>query len=109
MTIEEIRMALETCPIEYSAHCLKRMLERGIKRADVLECIYKGKIIEDYPLDVNNVSTDSFPSCLILGVRWSDNKHIHVVLGYNGNKILIISVYYPDLTHWMEDYETRRK
>ncbi|AOZ97922.1 DUF4258 domain-containing protein [Butyrivibrio hungatei] len=109
MNIVDIRNAITKCPIEYSAHCFKRMLERGITRANVIECINNGEIIEDYPLQVENKSAESFPSCLILGMRVADNTQIHVVVGYNGYKLLIISVYYPDLEHWSEDYKTRRK
>jgi hypothetical protein len=38
-----------------------RLRERGIKRADVINCIQSGEIIEQYLDDM------PFPSCLILG------------------------------------------
>ena len=52
MTIEELRSAVTAgIPIEYKAHCLKRMLERNISRHDIINCIMYGEIIEDYPLE----------------------------------------------------------
>ena len=99
----------ENTPIEYTAHCLKRMLERDISRADIINCILHGEIIEDYLLDEKNTFENSFPSCLILGLKSDGDTKIHIVVGYNGKKILIISACYPDSKHWMDDYRTRRK
>ena len=110
MIIEEIREALVAgIAIEYTAHCQKRMLERDILRADIRNCILKGEIIEDYPLDGGNVSEKSLPSCLILGCRVSKQDPVHIVIGFNGKKILVISACYPDQQHWMEDNKTRRR
>ena len=48
MQIEDLRNALQQgVVVEYKAHCQKRMLERGITRADIIECIQKGEIIEE--------------------------------------------------------------
>jgi hypothetical protein len=109
MNIEEIRDAIRSgVPMEYSVHCQKRMLERDISRNDIKNAVFVGEIIENYPLEGEHVSEESLPSCLVLGVKSSDDKKIHVVLGFNGRKILFISVYYPDLFHWNDDCKTRR-
>jgi hypothetical protein len=84
------------------------MLERDISRNDVRNVIFTGEIIEDYPLDEEQSTKESLPSCLILGLKLSEAQKIHVVLGYNGKKILLISAYYPDMIHWNEDCKTRR-
>lgn len=42
----------------------------------------KGEIIEDYPLDEFNISTESYPSCLLLGITVIEQKALHVVIGY---------------------------
>ncbi|MBE5905438.1 MAG: DUF4258 domain-containing protein [Lachnospiraceae bacterium] len=94
--------------VEYTKHCLTRMMERDITRADIRKVIMQGEIIEDYPLDENNTSEKSFPSCLIMGYRDCDNRVIHVVVGFNGSRIIVISAYYPDSEHWLYDYKTRR-
>lgn len=93
--------------VEYSVHCMKRMLERSISRADVIDCILTGEIIEDYPMQ-DEGDGSSLPSCLILGIRQCDDKMIHVVIGYSKSKILIITAYYPDDIHWLSDGKTRR-
>lgn len=109
MTISEIRNAfISGIPVEYKMHCLKRMLERDISRKDVENCILHGEIIEDYPLDESNMSASSYPSCLILGMSIQENDIIHVVIGYNGDTIIIITAYRPDLDHWENDFKTRR-
>ena len=51
MDINELRNAfMSGTPVEYKAHCQKRMLERNISRKDIADCIMNGEIIEDYPL-----------------------------------------------------------
>ncbi len=109
MDIKSIRQAIsDNEPIEYTAHCQKRMLERDITRADIINCIFNGEIIEDYPLEEGNSSDNSFPCCLILGWKEKEHAAIHIVVGYNGKKILMISACYPDSTRWNSDYRTRR-
>lgn len=109
MVIEELRKAFSAgISVEYKAHCQKRMLERDISRKDIANCIMNGEIIEDYPLDEDNVSDSSFPSCLILWVDIQKDRPLHVVVGFNGKKIIIISAYYPDEIHWERDYKTRK-
>ena len=110
MDILELRKALQDgIAVEYTAHCQKRMLERDISRADIQNVIICGEIIEDYPLKDGNISEKSFPSCLILGFKINDGKMIHIVVGFNGKKILMISACYPDLEHWCDDCKTRRR
>lgn len=108
MYIEDIRQAIKNeAPIEYTSHCQKRMIERDISRADLRNCILYGEIIEDYPLEEGNSSERSFPSCLILGTK-EDGVKIHIVVGYNGAKVLMISACYPDSERWHDDLRTRR-
>lgn len=108
MEIIELRNALKAgAPVEYTTHCQNRMLERDISRKNVTDCILNGEIIEDYPLDANNVSELSFPSCLVLWIDVKDGA-IHVVVGFNGRKIIFISTYHPDKEHWEDDYKTRK-
>ena len=110
MDIMELRNAFTSgVPVEYKAHCLKRMLERDISKKDIADCILCGEIIEDYPLDENNAHEASYPSCLILRMLVHTHDAIHVVVGFNGRRIIIISAYYPDLEHWESDYKTRKE
>ena len=107
MDIENIKQAVKSgVDVQFSMHSLKRMEERGISREDVISGILTGEIIEDYPLkDV--YSEKSLPSCLIMGVNVV-GKCIHLVVGFNGIIILIISACYPDKKHWEDDLKTRR-
>lgn len=98
----------ESRNIEYTAHCQKRMLERDIYRKDIENCIMKGEIIEDYPLELGNNSVGSYPSCLMLGITLENGHAIHVVVGFNGEKIIVITAYYPDLEHWEADFRIKK-
>lgn len=110
MNIEDLRQAfISGVPIEYKAHCQKRMLERDISRKDIEKCILNGEIIEDYPLDEDNTSKASYPACLILWINIQEDGVIHVVVGFNGRKIIIISAYHPDEEHWEDDFKTRKE
>ena len=110
MEISDIKNALDTgIPIEYTLHCQKRMLEREISRDDVLHCICNGEIIEVNLLSDDNKSEKSLPSFLILDYREKDNRPIHILIGFNGKKMLVISACYPDAMHWLPDNKTRRK
>ena len=109
MDITELRRAFDLgASVEYSMHCQKRMLERGISRDDIKHCIYFGEIIEVNLLSADNKSEKSLPSYLILGNRIEDNQAIHVLIGFNGRRMLVISACYPDAEHWMTDNKTRR-
>ena len=64
------------CRIKNSldTHCLQRMQERDISRADVKNGIATGEIIEEYPDDFPN------PSCLIFGYN-VNGRILHIVAG----------------------------
>jgi len=110
MKIDDLRKAIsEGVEIGYTAHCRKRMSERGITQSDIVNCIMNGEIIEDYPLSDNNKSEESFPSCLILWVDVNKDGAIHIVVGYNEIKIIIISAYHPSKDAWEDDYKTRKE
>lgn len=60
------------------------------------------KIIETYPED------EPYPSCLIYG-RTTENRPLHIVCAYatDEDKVIIITVYQPDLERWI-DFERRK-
>ena len=99
--IADVQSLADTGQIVWTEHLSLRMRERNIKRADVLTCIHNGEIIEQYPEDY------PFPSCLIFAVL-ADDKPIHVVAGIGNNQLCIITVYYPTLEKWENDYKTRK-
>jgi len=101
MNIDIIKALLKSNNILWTSHCLERMGERDIKRADVKNCLRNGEVIEDYPDDFPN------PSCLVLGTT-IDGKFLHVVAGADNNYLYIITAYYPTLDKFEPDMKTRR-
>lgn len=101
MNINEIRKYPDD-NIIWIKHCLERMGERGIKIADVKNCIKTGEIIEEYPDDFPN------PSCLIFGVT-TKSIVLHTVVGVDGKNLFIITAYYPTTDKFEEDLKKRRE
>lgn len=101
MRMKEIKKLCDDAKIRWSTHCLERMQERDISRADVKNCLVNGEIIEDYPNDFPH------PSCLVFGYT-VDNKVIHVVAGNDGEYIYIITAYFPNNVKFEDDLKTRR-
>lgn len=62
MDILKIKELCRTEQIEFSRHVSDRMFQRNITADEVIEAVYNGKIIEEYPDDY------PYPSCLILGI-----------------------------------------
>lgn len=89
--------------IDWSAHALERMLEKGISRASVKNVISEGEMIEKYP------DSKPFPSGLFCGT-WN-NKALHAVIAHDliAEKIFVITAYWPDEEHFEEDFRTRKK
>lgn len=100
-SIEEFRNLSKPENIIITIHSRKRLMERGIKFADILNVIEKGEIIEDYEEDY------PFPSCLILGE--SKDKKIHIVVSINEGMIYLITAYIPDPLKWENDFKTRKE
>lgn len=101
MNIGVLRECCSNRKILWSTHAASRIQQRGILRVDVVNCIMNGEIIEDYPNDYPH------PSCLIFGYG-IDKKVIHVVAGYDGNNLFIITAYYPNTEKFLDDLKTRR-
>ena len=102
LKIDDLKLLLKNNKILWTSHCLQRMGERDIKRADVKNCIMNGEIIEDYPDDFPN------PSCLIFGTALS-GKILHVVAGTDENYLYVITAYCPSEDKFEKDMKTRRK
>ena len=102
LNIEMIREYILKKKVDWTKHCLNRLQQRNIKISEVKTAINNGKIIEYYYDDF------PYPSCLILGYN-INNRLLHVVCGISEDTIHMITAYYPDITKWKEDLETRRK
>ena len=89
--------------VEFRIHALKRMFQRRISTAAVLQALETGTAVEHYPDDF------PYPSRLILG--WWESRPIHVVFADNieeGIRI-VVTAYQPDLEEWEPGFKRRRK
>ncbi len=101
--LKNIKEAIIKENVLWSKHADKERFKDELSFDEVLESIMNGEIIEEYSDD------KPLPSCLISGK--SNNKNIHIVVGYNKTTevIRIITVYIPSLDIWNNDFKTRRK
>lgn len=102
MTIEDIKEYCLSGKIQWTEHCLQRLIQRNISRQSVKDALLKGKIIEEYPADY------PFPSCLVLGITINDEV-LHVVCGIGKGRLWIITAYHPDLEKWDSSYAHRKE
>ena len=101
--ISQIQALASMGKIVWTEHVAIRLRERGVKRADLIECIKIGEIIEQYPDD------SPFPSCLILGTC-KTNKPLHVVVGLDpGVLCCMVTAYRPDVDKWDADFKIRKE
>ena len=88
----------------YRVHAIERMFQRDISEYIVQETIINGKIIEKY------LDDKPYPSFLILSFEnQALDKPIHVVYAKNNDDIIIITVYRPSKSKWINNYKTRLK
>lgn len=102
VAIEDLRKLCASASVRWTDHVLKRLLQRGIRQADVLQAIAVGEIIEQYPDDY------PYPSCLLLGLSIA-GQPLHVVCGRGEGEIWMVTAYYPDPDEWEADLKTRKK
>ncbi len=65
------------------------------------EALLNGQIIENYP------DLGLGESCLVLG--FSENIPIHIVCGWRGEKIAVITVYVPKPPKFIDPWTRRKK
>ena len=102
ITIDELRELCNNKAIRWTAHVMRRLIQRGISRSDVIEAIQRGEIIEQYQDDY------PFPSCLVLGFTIA-GKALHVVCGIGEAEIWIITAYCPNPAEWEDDLKIRKQ
>ena len=86
----------------HTLHAVEREYQEGITAMDVEGSLKKGfEIVENYPDDPRG------ESCLIL--CWLDHTPLHVVCAPYEDALVIISVYFPEIDKWMDNYRDRRR
>lgn len=101
MEITDLQKLCENGSIRWTGHILKRLMQRGIFRASVVQAIRSGEIIEQYPDDY------PYPSCLLLGTTEA-GEALHIVCGIGEGEVWLITAYHPDPDEWESDLKTRR-
>jgi hypothetical protein len=75
-----------------------------IWKAKVEQALKKAIIIEHYPKHGRPL-----PDCLLLGFIDADPIHVVVAIDEAFDRIVIITVYRPDIKRWESDWKTRKK
>ena len=101
MEITDLQKLCENGSIRWTGHILKRLMQRGIFQASVVQAIRSGEIIEQYSDDY------PYPSCLLLGTTEA-GEALHIVCGIGEGEVWLITAYHPDPDEWESDLKTRR-
>lgn len=96
MNIRVIRNKVRTEEFDLSSHAHQERQEEQITIEEIETAILKGSIIEQYPKDSRG------PSCLVV------SRSLHVVCGFRGERLVIVTVYRPKKPVWI-GYKTRAK
>jgi hypothetical protein len=98
------RLDREMTRVVWSRHAIQELVADDLTRAQVERALQVCKVIEDYP-----VVHRPLPDCLVLG--WlSTGEPIHAVLAVDveQDRVLVITVYRPNVEEWENDWRTRR-
>lgn len=101
MDIADLQELCDRGAVRWTAHVLKRLLQRGISQTDVIQAIQSGEIIEQYPDDY------PYPSYLLLGAD-AAGVSLHVCCGRGPDELWVITAYRPDADKWESDLKSRR-
>ena len=96
MEVEEVKARVRANQYVYSHHADIERRADSLTFAQIEEAILNGEILEQYP-DMGRGE-----SCLIVG--FSDAIPIHVVCGWRGDQIAIITIYVPRLPHFTDPW-----
>ncbi|MBK7894195.1 MAG: DUF4258 domain-containing protein [Anaerolineaceae bacterium] len=87
MKIDEIKQLIRQDDYLYSLHADIERKADNLTLMQIEEALLNGEILETYP------NTGRGESCLIVG--FSADLPIHVVCGWRGEKIVLVTVYIP--------------
>ena len=101
MDIEEIKAKVCANQYVYTHHAEIERRADELTFTQVEEALLSGEILEQYP------DTGRGESCLIVG--FAGNVPIHVVCGWRGEKVAIITVYIPNLPKFIDPWTRGEK
>ena len=87
MDIEVIKVCVRSSQYFYSLHAEIERKADELTFAQIEEALLNGKALEQYP------DTGRGESCLIVG--FAGTKPVHIVCGWRGEKVVLITVYVP--------------
>ena len=87
MDIEKIKAKVRANLYVYTLHAEMERKVDGLTYAQIEEALLNGEILEQYP------DTGRGESCLVVG--FAKDVPIHVVCGWRGEKVALITVYIP--------------
>ena len=94
MDIEEIKTKVRANEYIYSHHADLERKADVLTLAQVENALLTGEILEQYP------DTGRGESCLVVG--FAGDTPIHVVCGWRGDKVVLITVYIPGPPHFVD-------
>ena len=98
--IEAIKSRVRDGTWLISAHADQEAADENIDIAEIRDAILGGEILEQY------ADTGRGPSCLLLG--FVNGRPIHVVCGWGGSAVVIITVYVPKPPKFENPWTRRR-
>ena len=98
MDIESIKIKVITGGYLFSRHGDRERQNDNLSILDVEESILNGRILEEYE------DTGRGESCLLVGFA-NSGKPVHIVCGYSGSSLIIVTVYIPTLPKFKNPYE----
>jgi len=96
VNIEEIKSRVKSDQYVYTLHADIERKADGLTLAQVERAILTGEILERYS------DTGRGESCLLVG--FADNIPIHIVCGWRGEKVAVITVYVPGLPKFVDPW-----
>ena len=101
MELKVIRKKVKDNEYVYSLHAEIERKADDLTFHQIEKALLNGEILEDYP------DTGRGESCLVLG--FSDDIPIHVVCGWRGQKLSLITVYVPKPPKFIDPWTRGKK
>jgi len=101
MDIEVIKSKIRLNQYVYTHHAEIERISDKLTFAEIEEALLNGEILEQYP------DTGRGESCLIVG--FANNLPIHIVCGWRGDKVALITVYIPSPPKFVDPWTRREK
>jgi hypothetical protein len=90
--------------ILWSLHAVKKLRLEKLWKDPVEQALKNAILIEDYPEHGRPL-----PDCLLLGFIETDPIHVVAAIDETFDRIVIITVYRPDIKRWENDWKRRKK